>query len=759
VSGLWRNLTAQTSAPPAVITRLPANASATSVALNGSIHPHRQATTGWFVWGASTNYGQTTASQLTGNGNTVTNFAQSLTGLSPGVTYYYRAVASNAEGQVIRGVEQRFRLAAPSVTAAPSRDPATMNAAVNPNNLPTYGWFEWGSTPAFGQATAVQFLANGFDATLSGNLPGNLGAVYYYRAVVSNGVGVAYGTPQSLVVKEPRVVCPLGFLWPDFRTHGHGEANNTIYFWVGCDWTAINTNSWITLNSPTNGPAGYGVITYTVAWNPNPQRRYGNINIGGHNVSLTQEAGYPIITANPVSRSVLVGETVSFSVTVDGGPVTYRWVRGTDSLVDGERISGAFTSNLVLTGVTLDDAGFYRCAVITSGPFNYSGSALLSVSCGFNLSATNASFSSLAATGSVRLNAVKCSWTVVNPEPWITILASLENEGSNTVDYAVAANPSVLPRSATLLIADLPFTITQAAGSTITTNIPLGEAVDTGDTLPWKSIGSPPWFGQDFISHDGVDAAQSGAVTNDGAVTAQTIVVGPGTLGFWWKVSSEYQKDYLKFFVNGVQQTRISGEVDWQYLTFTFSSGVYTSKWTYSKNYRISAGQDRGWLDQVQFVPGAGCVDSLSHSSATHSAASEAGIVGVTAGADCRWDVVTMSPWISSLPDARQGAGVVRYSLELNSNSVARTGVLVVGGHPFTVSQLPVNGRRLEWIGRTPLGATVAVHGEPERSYILESSDDLLHWTPIRTNPAPYMHTDPAGGNAFRRFYRTMESR
>jgi hypothetical protein len=320
VSGLWRNLTPQTNAPPAVITRLPANASATSVVLNASIDPHRQATAGWFMWGNSTNYGQTTASQPMGNGNAVTNFAQSLAGLGPGVTYYYRAVASNAQGQVIRGVEQRFRLAAPSVTAAPSRDPATMNAAVNPNNLPTYGWFEWGSTPAFGRATALQFLANGFDATLSANLPGNLGAVYYYRAVVSNGVGVAYGTPQSLVVKEPRVVCPLGFLWPDLRTHGHGEANNTIYFWVGCDWTAINTGSWITVNSPTNGPAVTGNYLHS-GRNFDSAAAQRGITIGSHNV-YAQLAGGPIITGNPVSRSALVGTRCRLASRSLGGPVT-----------------------------------------------------------------------------------------------------------------------------------------------------------------------------------------------------------------------------------------------------------------------------------------------------------------------------------------------------------------------------------------------------------------------------------------------------
>src|SRR6185295_1866943 len=100
---------------------------------------------------------------------------QTISGLSTGVTYYYRAVGSNDQGQVL-GVEQRFLLAGPGVTTSPVGDfrpnTATIKGSVTPNNLPTYGWFEWGLTPALGQWTPVQFLGNGFDATLSQDLYG-----------------------------------------------------------------------------------------------------------------------------------------------------------------------------------------------------------------------------------------------------------------------------------------------------------------------------------------------------------------------------------------------------------------------------------------------------------------------------------------------------------------------------------------------------------------------------------------------------------
>jgi hypothetical protein len=205
LSQLWRNNIPQTNPPPAVITGLPSSASQASVTLNAQINPHSRAANAWFVWGDSTNYGQMTSEQPMGNGNSFTNFSKTIPGLSTGMTYYYRAVGSNDQGQVVLGAEQHVALAPPVVTTSPAGDltptSATINGHVNPNNLSTYGWFEWGATPAYGQVTPVHFLGNGFDANLSQYLSGlAVGTTYYFRAVASNSLGVAYGAAQSSLV-------------------------------------------------------------------------------------------------------------------------------------------------------------------------------------------------------------------------------------------------------------------------------------------------------------------------------------------------------------------------------------------------------------------------------------------------------------------------------------------------------------------------------------------------------------------------------
>ena len=131
---------------------------------------------------------------------------------------------------------------------------------------------------------------------------------------------------------------------------------------------------------------------------------------------------------------------------------------------------------------------------------------------------------------------------------------------------------------------------------------PLTEALDT-PALIWTTNGSPSWFAQTNVTHDGTDAAQSGAIGNSKTTLLQTTVKGPGTIAFWWKVSSEPSNDRLLFYIGSSEKARISGEVDWQWKTFSVSSGTQTLKWTYSKNSSKTNGADCAWLDQVMFVP------------------------------------------------------------------------------------------------------------------------------------------------------------
>lgn len=87
-------------------------------------------------------------------------------------------------------------------------------------------------------------------------------------------------------------------------------------------------------------------------------------------------------------------------------------------------------------------------------------------------------------------------------------------------------------------------------------------------------------------------------------VSVQTTVTGPGTVLFRWKVSSQEYADPLVFYVDNVEQARISGEVGWNNRRFGLSSaGSHVLKWTYSKDDCCSSGADRAYLDYVEYYP------------------------------------------------------------------------------------------------------------------------------------------------------------
>ncbi len=692
---LWQNNTAQSTPPPAVITGLPGDASQTGVPLNGRVNPRGRATAAWFVWGTTTNYGQATAAQPMGNGNAFANFSQTITGLSTGVTYYYRAVGSNDQGQTFIGFEQMFTLAAPIVYTVPGESYSPTVAAFHgrayANNLPAYGWFEWGLSPAYGQTTPVRFIANGsadFGEPVSG-LASN--TTYYFRAVASNSLGVVYGGGTS--VTTPGMNVCLGSLSPTSKNASSLGGYYSVYVLLQCDWAAINTNSWITIISPTNGSAFGSWLSFYVAANTLPVPRIGYLTIGGNSFKVSQVNGGPSLTAEPSTQNVLGGGTATFSVTMTGTPAaSYQWEFNSVPLTNGNGISGATTANLMLTGVPYAQAGSYRVIALdaSGAPIGFSSSATLTVSCGFSISSNNASFNSLSATGlvSLSMSAADCPWAVVNTNAWVNIVSGINYKGNGTVVYALTENPTLLPRGGTLTIADQTFAISQAGGSMASAPMSLAEALDTEGEVSWGTIGTPEWFGQTFQSHDGADAAQSGPIGHNGAVTLQTTLVGPGTISFWWKVSSETNADYLKFFINGVQQSRISGEEGWQQQTFVVPSGGPVLKWTYSKNPSETAGQDRGWLDQVLFIPSNACNLALSPTNRINASSSATGLVFVSTSEGCPWTLVNTNDWVQIVSGASgTGNGQIDYLLTDNPGP-PRTGNLVVADQVFVITQL-----------------------------------------------------------------------
>jgi len=74
-----------------------------------------------------------------------------------------------------------------------------------------------------------------------------------------------------------------------------------------------------------------------------------------------------------------------------------------------------------------------------------------------------------------------------------------------------------------------------------------------------------------------------------------------GDILFYCKVSSERGFDYLKFYIDGVEKGRWSGEEDWAEVSFSVTAGKRTFKWTYSKDSSVSEGDDTAWIDDIVF--------------------------------------------------------------------------------------------------------------------------------------------------------------
>ena len=124
----------------------------------------------------------------------------------------------------------------------------------------------------------------------------------------------------------------------------------------------------------------------------------------------------------------------------------------------------------------------------------------------------------------------------------------------------------------------------------------------------------------------------SGAIPDSAACGARMTVNGPGMISFWWKVSCETNNDFLSFRFGNSEWVRISGEVGWQQVTMYAPGNYLTFEWRYSKNATLAGGQDRAWVDQVEFVPSANpaCSYYIAPRTTSHG-------YGATTGARSGW--------------------------------------------------------------------------------------------------------------------------
>lgn len=369
------------------------------------------------------------------------------------------------------------------------------------------------------------------------------------------------------------------------------------------------------------------------------------INIG------TLSGTAPVLSGPPTALSA-VGGLAALTVSANGSPpLSYQW------FFNSNAISGATSASLLLTNLALPDFGAYHVVV------------------------ANAAGSATSRVARVELDADKDgladSWEVTYFGSVTNQAGAFDRDGdriNNLTEFLEGTNPtnalSLLPRLTVVAYRCLvsvnpllekytngqPVTLTAIpdAGQTfiswsgatnstsnvvtlvMTTNktviaqagLPLAESLDVTNRV--VTGGDIAWFGEPPDTHDGVDAARSGRMTNSQTSWFQitNAMSGEGTVSFWWKVSSQGNYDYLKFLINGIQKPgQISGFTNWHQRTYYLTSGVPVMRWEFTKNqhdgtasdgitlgsdangtvfyaygpYPGVAPADAGWVDQLVF--------------------------------------------------------------------------------------------------------------------------------------------------------------
>jgi cysteine-rich repeat protein len=124
--------------------------------------------------------------------------------------------------------------------------------------------------------------------------------------------------------------------------------------------------------------------------------------------------------------------------------------------------------------------------------------------------------------------------------------------------------------------------------------------------VPWVTNGNGNWATNNTLPHQGSYSAGSGNIGNSQSTNLElTVNTSQGTVvRFWYKVSSEANYDYLRFYVNDVQQgASWSGNVPWAMAQFPVNAGLTVFRWTYNKDGSLVSGSDKAWIDEVYIGP------------------------------------------------------------------------------------------------------------------------------------------------------------
>ena len=232
----------------------------------------------------------------------------------------------------------------------------------------------------------------------------------------------------------------------------------------------------------------------------------------------------------------------------------------------------------------------------------------------------------------------------LDPGETVTVIIPNLNEGGsdalNTLASMASSNPLITINNATYDLGTIEAGTSKDAifSITVDASAPIGEVVaaqynvesapythnamlnfniglmiedfETGNfnAYNWEFEGDANWMIVDIGTFEGDYSAKSGTITHSetSAMVLTMEVTADDEISFFYKVSSEENYDYLRFYIDGVMKDEWAGQVSWSEATYDVTAGIHTFKWAYEKDYSVSNYEDCAWLDYIVLPPFAG---------------------------------------------------------------------------------------------------------------------------------------------------------
>lgn len=389
-----------------VNTGAPASVTATTATLVGylqSLGSYRSAYV-WFEWGPSQGYGQTTPMQTMYSPG---QYSYTLQNLNPGTTYNYRAMAVPlAAGSVtVHGFNGSFTTTfAPGIKVSTTSatnitgSSATFNGILNSmgtSSLVT-AWFEYGTDPTFGNATAQQTLsaAGSFSFSITGLSPAT---TYYYRAAAFTSSGNVYGAYSTFQTgsRSPVVIytnpassvsANTATLNANLSSMGNARTVN-VHFNYGTNSQMGSTTLAQTMKSPgtvsfqlTDLVPGTGYIFQAVAETPEGDKVYGGqetfTTVANSRITVTTLPATGISSNSAILNGSLnsLGNTTAVQVWFEYGTTADY---GNSTEMQTMNSPGSFSSSV--TGLAAGRTYYYRTVALnpTAGGRSVPGPATM----------------------------------------------------------------------------------------------------------------------------------------------------------------------------------------------------------------------------------------------------------------------------------------------------------------------------------------------------------------------------------------------